>query len=73
MRASFGIGGEPTVLLVARPNSSRRKGLPFARAAFRALREQVPDARLMLLGQDTDSDLAASRARCRPGGSASSA
>lgn len=58
VRASFGIGGEPTVLFVARPNSSRRKGVPFARAAFRELRERVPDARLMLLGQDADSDLA---------------
>ena len=58
VRASFGIGSEPTVLFVARPNSSRRKGVPFARAAFRELRERVPDARLMLLGQDADSDLA---------------
>jgi glycosyltransferase involved in cell wall biosynthesis len=58
VRASFGIGGEPTVLFVARPNSSRRKGVPFARAAFRELRERVPDARLMLLGQDAGSDLA---------------
>lgn len=59
VRASFGLHNEPTVLLVARPNSSRRKGLPFAYAAFRALRERIPDARLLLLGQDSDTALAA--------------
>ena len=59
VRASFGIGGEPTVLLVARPNSSRRKGLPFACAAFRVLHERIPDARLLLLGQDSGTELAA--------------
>jgi glycosyltransferase involved in cell wall biosynthesis len=58
VRASFGIGDEPTVLFVARPGSSRRKGVPFARAAFRELRQRMPAARLMLLGQDADSDLA---------------
>jgi glycosyltransferase involved in cell wall biosynthesis len=58
VRASFGLRDEPTVLLVARPNSSRRKGLPFACAAFRALRERIPAARLLLLGQDSSTELA---------------
>lgn len=58
-RADFGLRDEPAVLLVARPDSSRRKGLPFARAAFRALRGRLPDARLLLVGHEPHDDLAA--------------
>jgi len=57
-RADFGLRDEPTVLLVARPDNSRRKGLPFARAAFRALRSRLPDSRLLLLGHQPGDDLA---------------
>jgi len=49
-RAAFGLRDEPTVLLVARADNARRKGLPFARAVFGALRGRLPDARLLLLG-----------------------
>ncbi|MGP8001731.1 MAG: glycosyltransferase family 4 protein [Streptosporangiaceae bacterium] len=57
-RANFGLGDEPTVLVVARPENSRRKGLPFARAAFRALRTRLPNARLLLLGHQPGDGLA---------------
>ena len=49
-RATFGLGNEPTVLVVARADNSRRKGLPLAADAFRELRRRLPTARLLLLG-----------------------
>jgi glycosyltransferase involved in cell wall biosynthesis len=58
LRAGFGLGDEPTVLLVARSANSRRKGLPFARAVFRELRRRLPDARLLLLGHQPGDELA---------------
>ena len=58
VREGFGLRREPTVLLVARPNSARRKGLSFACAAFQALRERMPDARLLLLGANPGDGLA---------------
>jgi glycosyltransferase involved in cell wall biosynthesis len=58
IRASFGLRDEPTVLLVARPDSAKRKGLPFAGAAFSALRTRLPDARLLLVGHQPDDELA---------------
>jgi glycosyltransferase involved in cell wall biosynthesis len=58
VRAEFGLGEEPTVLLVARPDNARRKGLPFARAAFRELRRSVPNARLLLFGHSPSDELA---------------
>jgi MMP alpha-(1->4)-mannosyltransferase len=57
-RAVFGLGEEPTVLLVARSANARRKGLPFARAVFRALRSRVPGMRLLLLGHEPGDELA---------------
>ena len=58
VRASFGLRDEPTVLLVARPDSARRKGLPFAGAAFADLRSRLPDARLLLVGHGPADELA---------------
>jgi len=57
-RASFGLRDEPTILLVARPDSARRKGLPFAGAAFAELRKRLPGARLLLVGHQPDDELA---------------
>jgi glycosyltransferase involved in cell wall biosynthesis len=51
-RRDLGLGDEPVVLTVARDNS--RKALPFGLSAFAALRERVPDARLLLVGPDRD-------------------
>jgi phosphatidylinositol alpha-mannosyltransferase len=56
-RASFGLGDEPTVLIVARAANARRKGLPLACDAFRELRRRVPNARLLLLGYERDGPL----------------
>jgi glycosyltransferase involved in cell wall biosynthesis len=58
-RAAFGLRDEPAVLLVARADNARRKGLPFARAAFGALRERMPDARLLLLGHEAGAGFTA--------------
>ncbi len=58
IRASFGLRDEPTILLVARPDSARRKGLPFAGAAFGELRRRRPGARLLLIGHQPEDDLA---------------
>lgn len=58
IREGFGLRREPTVLLVARPDSARRKGLSFARAAFQVLRGRMPDARLLLIGANPGDDLA---------------
>lgn len=57
-RDSFGLQDEPTVLLVARGNASRHKGFPFAVAAFRKLRERLPEARLLLVGPEPGDELA---------------
>lgn len=57
-RSDFGLRDEPTVLLVARSDSSRRKGLPFAVAAFRELRRRLPEARLLLVGSEPGDELA---------------
>lgn len=51
-RRRFGLTDGPLVLTVARANS--RKGLPFGLAAFQALRRQVPQAQLLLVGVDAD-------------------
>ncbi len=56
-RASFGIGDEPVVLVVARAANARRKGLGFARDAFRGLRRRIPGARLLLLGYESAGPL----------------
>lgn len=58
IRASFGLRDQPTVLVVARSGNSRRKGLPFARAAFRELRSRLPGAQLLLLGHEPGEELA---------------
>lgn len=55
-RAGFGLRDEPTVLLVTRP--TQRKGFPFGRIAFRALRRRVPEARLLVIGVGPDHELA---------------
>ena len=57
-RASFGLGDEPVVLVVARAVNARRKGLGFAREVFRELRRRIPGARLLLVGYETDGPLA---------------
>jgi glycosyltransferase involved in cell wall biosynthesis len=59
-RRSVGLNGGPVVLTVARDNS--RKALPFGLRAFERLREQRPDAQLLLVGPD-----AAHAASRRPG------
>lgn len=51
-RDRLGLGSSPVVLTVARDNS--RKALPFGHAVFAALRNEVPDARLLLVGPDVD-------------------
>jgi glycosyltransferase involved in cell wall biosynthesis len=58
VRASFGLRDQPTVLVVARSVNARRKGLPFAGAAFRELRRRVPGAQLLLLGHEPGDELA---------------
>jgi glycosyltransferase involved in cell wall biosynthesis len=58
IRASFGLLDQPTVLVVARSGNARRKGLPFARAAFRELRRRLPEAQLLLLGHEPGDELA---------------
>lgn len=49
-RASFGLGDELVVLIVARAANARRKGLGFARDAAVELARRVPGVRLLLLG-----------------------
>ncbi|MGH9020678.1 MAG: glycosyltransferase family 4 protein [Acidimicrobiales bacterium] len=56
-RASFGLGDEPVVLVVARAANARRKGLAYARDVFCELRRRVPAARLLLLGYESDGPL----------------
>jgi glycosyltransferase involved in cell wall biosynthesis len=48
LRTQLGLGAGPVVVVVARAN--RRKGLPFALASFRRLRQLRPDAQLLLVG-----------------------
>ena len=48
-RATFDLGDEPVVLMIA-AHSARRKGMGFARDAFIELRRRVPDARLLVVG-----------------------
>lgn len=55
-RAEFGLTDEPTVLVIGRP--TRRKGFPFALDVLRALRKRMPEARLLFVGPQPDSELA---------------
>lgn len=55
-RAEFGLTDEPTVLVVGRP--TRRKGFPFALDVLRALRKRMPEARLLFVGPQPDSEFA---------------
>jgi glycosyltransferase involved in cell wall biosynthesis len=65
-RAEFGLGDEPTVLLVGR--ATRRKGFPFALAVLRALRRRLPDARLLVIGpHEPDGELAREPGTIVPG------
>jgi glycosyltransferase involved in cell wall biosynthesis len=64
-RAEFGLGDEPTVLVVGRP--TRRKGFPFALDVLRALRKRLPEARLLLIGPQPDSELAREPGTIVPG------
>ena len=64
-RSEFGLTDEPTVLVVGRP--TRRKGFPFALDVLRVLRKRMPEARLLLVGPQPDSDLAREPGTIVPG------
>jgi glycosyltransferase involved in cell wall biosynthesis len=64
-RAEFGLTDEPTVLVVGRP--TRRKGFPFALDVLRVLRKRMPEARLLLVGPQPDSELARAPGTIAPG------
>jgi glycosyltransferase involved in cell wall biosynthesis/SAM-dependent methyltransferase len=57
-RATFGLGDEPLVLMIA-AHSARRKGMAFARDAFVELQRRVPDARLLVIGGGSTEGLEA--------------
>jgi glycosyltransferase involved in cell wall biosynthesis len=57
----FGLNGEPKVLYVGR--LSREKGLDALVAGFRAVGEEVPSAKLLLVGEGPYGEQLAARAR----------
>jgi D-inositol-3-phosphate glycosyltransferase len=55
-RNDIGVGNSPLVLVVA-GRAERRKGVGFALDAFCQLRQQLPEARLLLVGGDRSAAL----------------
>jgi glycosyltransferase involved in cell wall biosynthesis len=64
-RERLGLGDAPVILTVARDNS--RKALPFGHDVFAAVRDRIPDARLLLVGPDRNYQRAADPGVVCPG------